>query len=62
MNNYKNSVRTLSIIEEIEAQAEYNRRSAMIANIESLIKGSDNEIVRSVYSNALAKVKEGWPC
>lgn len=62
MNNYQNSILTLSILQEREAQAEFIRRSKMIANIESLIKGSDNEIVKSAYRGALEKVKEGWPC
>jgi hypothetical protein len=62
MNNHKSAETTLSIMEEIEAQAEYSRRSSLIEIIKTLIKGSDNEIVKSTYTNALAKVKEGWPC
>lgn len=57
-----NTQKTLLAIEQINAQAAEYRKQKVIQILQSLISGSDNEIVKSAYENALSKVREGWPC
>lgn len=57
-----NTELTLSYTEQMFAAADELRRAKMIQSVESLIAGTDNEIIKGVYQNALRKIKEGWPC
>ncbi|HVI43145.1 MAG TPA: hypothetical protein VM577_21260 [Anaerovoracaceae bacterium] len=59
--NYQTEL-TLALTGQIEAQAELIRRQKMIETLESLIAGTDNEIVKQAYTRALEIVREGWPC
>lgn len=56
MNNYQNSVRTLSIIEEREAQAQH---ISTLKTIESLIEHSE-EPFKHIYQNCLEILREGY--
>jgi hypothetical protein len=62
MNKYQHNLLTVSMLTEMDAQATMMRQNKMIDDLQCLINGCDNPIIKGVYERALQMVLEGWKC
>lgn len=54
-----NSEKTVAVLEEMEAQAQWHRNQNMIATLRSLAGKTDNEAAKRVYENTIRILERG---
>lgn len=54
-----NSEKTLSLIEEMEAQSQWARNQNMIATFRDLAGNTDNEAAKRIYENTIRILERG---
>ena len=54
-----NSEKTLSLIEEMEAQSQWARNQNMIATFRDLSAQTDNEAAKRIYENTIRILERG---
>ena len=54
-----NSEKTLSIMEEMEAQSAWQRNQSMIATFRDLANHTENEAAKHIYENTIRVLERG---